>query len=103
MYFAKNMDIKYMIDKCKAPSGNNRVKFNVKMFHKTLYGKLLNRPKGNYGNWEINLTWEDEMQGKVKHPLPQGRCFGPESFIVGIEIEKELLLCAEINKDDFIY
>lgn len=47
------------------------------MFHKALYGKLFNKSKGCYANWEINLSWEDEMQGKIKHPLPQGITFGP--------------------------
>lgn len=68
------------------------------MFHKILYGRLPGKSKGCYGNWEINLTWEDEMQGKVKHNLPQGISFGPESFCIGIEIEKELLYCVEITK-----
>lgn len=76
MYFAKNMSIKSMIEKSKA-SSSSKTKFCVKMFHKTLYGKLPNKPKGCYANWEINLTWEDEMQGKIKHKLPQGVTFGP--------------------------
>jgi hypothetical protein len=76
MYFSKGMLLKEMTEKCKIPS-TNKVKFSVKMFHKVLYGKLPTESKGCYGNWEINLTWEDEMQGKVKHQLPQGRCFGP--------------------------
>ncbi len=29
------------------------------MFNKKLYGKMPNFPEGCYGNWEINLTWED--------------------------------------------
>jgi len=39
------------------------------MFSKKLYGKMIGFGNGCYGNWEINLTWEDEMQGRIRHNL----------------------------------
>lgn len=42
-----------MVKRVKEGGGGvgKKVKVSVKMFHKALYGKLLNKPKGCYGNW----------------------------------------------------
>jgi hypothetical protein len=54
------------------------------MFTKKLYGKLIKFASGSYGNFEINLAFEDEMQGRIKHNLIIDRTFGPEKFTIGI-------------------
>lgn len=58
------------------------------MFSKQLYGKINSHQgkEGYYGCWEINLSWEDELQGKTRHEMTNCIHFGPESFYVGIEI-----------------
>jgi hypothetical protein len=39
------------------------------MFSKKMYGKMIGLAGGCYGNWEVNLTWEDEMKGRIIHPI----------------------------------
>jgi hypothetical protein len=70
------------------------------MFNKQLYGRIPNEgiAKGSYGNWEISLYWQDELQGRLKHNMLSCPHFGPESFFVGIEIECELLYCFEVKQ-----
>jgi hypothetical protein len=69
--------------------------FCVKMFSKQLYGRMLNSnvERCSYGNWEFSLSWKDELQGRVKHPMSSFESFGPEPFYFGIEIESELIFC----------
>ncbi len=79
------MSFESIQEKVKA-SSNTKVNFSVKMFTKKLYGRLNAFPVGSYGNFEVNLTFEDEMQGKIKHNLKIDRCFGPEPFMVSLEV-----------------
>lgn len=30
---------------------------------------------GCYGNWEINLNWEDEISGHIRHKVNEGKIF----------------------------
>jgi hypothetical protein len=50
LYFAKNMQLKNIMDKIKKPS-NIKTSFNVMMFSKKFYGKMPNTSQGCYGNW----------------------------------------------------
>ena len=45
------------------------------------------------------------MQGRIKHNLVGERCFGNanETFTIGVELEKTMLYCITIDKDDYIY
>jgi hypothetical protein len=58
LYFAKNMKINSIMQRIKQPS-STKTAFNVMMFSKKFYGKMPGSSQGSYGNWEINLTWED--------------------------------------------
>ncbi len=64
----------------------SKVNFTVPMFSKKLYGMMPNTPSGCYGNWQINLTWQDEMQGRLKHNMKEAIGFGPGVFKVMLEI-----------------
>lgn len=68
------------------------------MFNKKIYGKMPNSPSGCYGNWQINLIWEDEMQGKIKHDMKESIMFGPQPFKVVIQLEKEIVYGFSVNK-----
>lgn len=64
------------------------------MFTKNLYGRMIktaNKGVGCYGNWEINFAWEDELQGKIKHPIKDCINFSEEGFYVALELEGELM------------
>ncbi len=51
------------------------------MFSKLLYGRVLwsswtnddnvfrEQGYGCYGNWELNLVWQDLLQGKISHSV----------------------------------
>jgi hypothetical protein len=43
------------------------------------------------------------MQGKIKHNLKIEKCFGPEPFMVSLDVEKTLLFCLGVGEEDFIY
>ncbi len=52
LYFAKKMTIAELLERSKeGVSTGKKVKMSVKMFHKVLYGRILNKPKGCYANW----------------------------------------------------
>lgn len=75
------------------------------MFTKNLYGryqKVRENERGFYGNWELSLVFEDEMQGRVKHSITNSTLFTCP-FFVGLEVEGSLLYCIEVDKDDLVY
>jgi len=40
------------------------------MFNKKLYGRFKNYKPANedcYANWDITISWQDEMQGALKY------------------------------------
>ena len=85
VYFAKGLKIAEVLQKVKTNT-DKKIAFSLKMFSKKLYGKIVSKTNGCYGNWEVNLTWEDEMQGRIKHDLAKGKCFGPENFFILVEL-----------------
>jgi hypothetical protein len=68
MYFCKGLEWPSVF-KLIQKASSKKVQFSVMMFNKKLYGKMPNSPPGCYGNWELNLIWEDEMQGRIKHNM----------------------------------
>jgi hypothetical protein len=72
------------------------------MFNKKLYGRMPGATQGCYGCWEINLTWEDEMPGKIIHNMAEQYSFGPEKFTVMVEVEGCMVFGFDVRKEDSI-
>jgi hypothetical protein len=85
-----------------AGTGREGCEFSVKMFSKQLYG-CVGSEWGSYGNWEISLSWQDELQGRIRHPMTDCLHFGPESFYVGVEMEGLLLYAFLVREEDFLF
>jgi hypothetical protein len=77
----------------------------VRMFSKQLYGRMagVSGDGCSYGNWEFSLSWQDELQGRVRHNLSGLESFGPESFFCGVEVEKQLFFAFEVTSEDFLF
>jgi len=43
------------------------------------------------------------MQGRLKYNIIESRCFGADGFSVGVEVEKQMLYCLSVGKEDFIF
>lgn len=85
-----------------AGTGREGCEFSVKMFSKQLYGRV-GSEWGSYGNWEISLSWQDELQGRIRHSMTDCLHFGPESFYVGVEMEGLLLYAFLVREEDFLF
>ena len=82
---------------------NSKVNISMMMFNKKLYGKMPFAEGGCFGCWEINMTWEDEMPGRVRHNLSDTIQFGSEGFLVLVEVEGEVMYGCTVNKNDSIF
>lgn len=101
VFFCKGLEWASVLELTKKTS-TNRIQFSVMMFSKKLYGRMTASPKGCYGNWEVNLTWEDELQGRVRHSMNEAKNFGPNDFKVLIRLEGEVVLGFDVSKKDSI-
>jgi hypothetical protein len=105
LYFGKNYQSIEQFSLSLTPNPGKKGRFCVPMFTKNLYGryqKFRENDRGFYGNWEISLVFEDEMQGRVKHSTNNSASFTCP-FFVGLEVEGSLLYCIEVSKDDLVY
>jgi hypothetical protein len=95
LFFGRGFSKSGRFVSCLKKESKKACNFSLKMFNKQLYGRLpvADSREGCYGNWELTFWWQDELQGRVKHAMTNGECFGPESFMVGVEVEKELVYC----------
>lgn len=84
LIFAKGLAIDKLVDLISKKPAGTKANFTVAMFSKKIYGKMPKTKDGCYGNWEINLNWEDEIKGRVKHPMNEGKSFGNEPFWVAV-------------------
>lgn len=66
IYFGHNLKLAVILELANNQA-SRYVPFSVMMFNKKLYGRMAQFPLGCYGCWEINLTWEDELPGKILH------------------------------------
>jgi hypothetical protein len=97
VFFCKGLEWAPILELTKKAS-TSRIPFSVMMFSKKLYGQMTGSPKGCYGNWEVNLTWEDELQGRVRHSMSEAKNFGPNEFKVLIRLENEVVLGFVVSK-----
>ena len=83
------------------------------MFVKTIYGRYSNSEQGFlsgektygvYANWEMNMIWQDLLQGKIhRSNFEELTKFGGEGFYLMVWdfMEGEILLAMRIDQGNF--